>query len=72
VSLVFDYIKENGVSENSTYPRSFQAADNFTCDYNPSTSVSKLTSHVWPRGIDEDHLKDLLVSIGPLSVRKKS
>lgn len=71
VSLVFDYVKLNGVTENSTYAYPYQANDTFACSYNPSTSVTKLSDYVWPQSIDEIYLKNLLVKIGPLSVRKR-
>lgn len=70
VSLVYDYIKVNGVTRNVTYPYPYQAVDNLTCSYNSSTSVSKLKSYVWPQNIDENYLKDLLTFVGPIAVRK--
>lgn len=69
VSSVFDYVKLNGVTENSTYPYPYQANDTFSCSYKPSTSVTKLNNYFWPQNIDEVYLKNLLVKIGPLSVR---
>lgn len=71
VTLVYDYIKINGVTQNVTYPHPYQAVDNLTCSYNSSTLVSKLKSHVWPQNIDEHYLKDLLTFVGPLAVRTR-
>jgi Papain family cysteine protease len=70
VSDVFEYIKSNGVTLSTTYPYPYRANDTFPCSYNSSTSVSKLNSYYWPQNIDENYLKNLLVQIGPLSVRK--
>jgi cathepsin L len=72
VSLVFDYVKLNGVTKNSSYPRPYAANDTFPCSYNSSTSVTKLKDYVWPQNIDENYLKNLLAQIGPLSVKANS
>lgn len=71
VSSVLDYVKLNGVTENSSYPYPYLANDTFPCA--AARAVTRIKDYVWPKSIDESVLKDLLVKIGPLSVsRNKS
>lgn len=66
VSDVFEYIKWNGITTNKIYP--YRANDTFPCSYNTSTAVTKIKVHVWPQGIDETYIKNLLINVGPLVV----
>lgn len=65
---VLEYIRVNGVTTREKYIRKYTADDSLPCAYKTSSSFIKIRDYFWPQGIDENYLKNLLNSYGPIIV----
>lgn len=60
------YIKDKGVTTSAKYP--YTANDSTPCIQKPLDSVTKIGNYYWPQNIDENYLKNLLTSVGPVAI----
>jgi len=65
MDLAFDYIKENGIEAEKTYP--YKHRDE-TCKFAKSKVVATVTGHVDVATQDESALQQAVATIGPISV----
>jgi cathepsin L len=62
----YNYIKENGIAAGSSYP--FKARELDSCNYNESEKKVSLIDYRYVPIRDNDFLRDLLYTVGPLVV----
>lgn len=65
---VLKYIQVNGVTTSDKYVRPYTANDSLPCNYKASNAAVKIEAYYWPQGINENYIKNLLSSFGPLIV----
>lgn len=65
---VLKYIQVNGVTTSDKYIRAYTANDSLPCNYKASSAAVKIEAYYWPQGINENYIKNLLSSFGPLIV----
>ncbi|XP_060735500.1 digestive cysteine proteinase 2-like [Tachysurus vachellii] len=65
MNLAFDYVKENGISTEESYP---YEAKKGSCRYNPYTVEATCDGYININSGDEYALKEAVATIGPISV----